>query len=138
MTRTLALALLLAAVPALAEETKAAPESEKTRPPLKLRLDEAVPVAPRITFTPREEPPKAPADTLPALGGLAVLRRRLRRGRRREQSEQDRDYSTSTMHSISTGIPIGSAAMPTADRAWRPRSPNTSTKRSEQPLITLG
>ena len=54
MTRTLALALLLAAVPALAEETKAAPESEKTRPPLKLRLDEAVPVAPRITFTPRE------------------------------------------------------------------------------------
>ena len=69
MTRTLALALLLAAVPALAEETKAAPESEKTRPPLKLRLDEAVPVAPRITFTPREEPPKAPADTLPALGG---------------------------------------------------------------------
>ena len=71
MTRTLALALLLAAVPALAEETapKEAAESAKTRPPLKLRLDEAVPVAPRITFTPREEPPKAPADTLPALGG---------------------------------------------------------------------
>ena len=71
MTRTLALALLLAAVPALAEETapKDAPESAKTRPPLKLRLDEAAPVAPRITFTPREEAAKAPADTLPALGG---------------------------------------------------------------------
>ena len=71
MTRTLALALLLSAVPALAEETapKDAPESAKTRPPLKLRLDEAAPVAPRITFTPREAAPKAPADTLPALGG---------------------------------------------------------------------
>jgi hypothetical protein len=71
MTRTLALAALLAAVPALAEDTapKEAPESAKTRPPLKLRLDEAAPVAPRITFTPREEASKAPADTLPALGG---------------------------------------------------------------------
>jgi len=71
MTRMLALALLLAAVPALAEETapKEAAESAKTRPPLKLRLDEAAPVAPRITFTPRDEAPKVPTDTLPALGG---------------------------------------------------------------------
>ena len=42
------------------------------------------------------------------------------------------------MHSISTGMPIGSEPMPTAERACLPRSPNTSTKRSEQPLITLG
>src|SRR6185437_9020999 len=47
-------------------------------------------------------------------------------------------HSTSTMHSISTGMPIGSDPMPTAERACLPRSPNTSTKRSEQPLITFG
>ena len=71
MTRAFALAVLLAAIPALAEESapQAAPEPAKTRPPLKLRLDDAAPVAPRITFTPRDEAPKAPADTLPALGG---------------------------------------------------------------------
>ena len=71
MTRTLALAVLLAALPAAAEETapKAASEPAKTRPPLKLRLDDAAPVAPRITFTPRDDAHKAPADTLPALGG---------------------------------------------------------------------
>src|SRR5262249_45883809 len=34
-------------------------------------------------------------------------------------------YSTSTMHSISTGMPIGSEPMPTAERACLPRSPNT-------------
>ena len=28
--------------------------------------------------------------------------------------------------------------MPTAERAWRPRSPSTARNRSEQPLITLG
>jgi len=71
MTRAFALAVLLAAIPALAEESapQAAPEPAKTRPPLKLRLDDAAPVAPRVTFTPRDEAPKAPADTLPALGG---------------------------------------------------------------------
>src|SRR6185503_16133506 len=47
-------------------------------------------------------------------------------------------YSTSTMHSISTGMPIGSEPMPTAERACLPASPNTCTKRSEQPLMTLG
>ena len=46
--------------------------------------------------------------------------------------------STSTMTSISTGMPRGSEPMPTAERACRPRSPNTDTKRSEQPLITSG
>ena len=40
--------------------------------------------------------------------------------------------------SISTEICIGSEPMPTAERAWRPRSPSTATNRSEQPLITLG
>ena len=40
--------------------------------------------------------------------------------------------------SISTGISFGSPAMPTADLAWRPLSPNTSTRRSEHPLITAG
>ena len=42
------------------------------------------------------------------------------------------------MTSISTGMPLGSDPTPTAERACRPRSPNTSTSRSEQPLITLG
>ena len=28
--------------------------------------------------------------------------------------------------------------MPTADRAWRPASPKTSTMRSEKPLMTFG
>ena len=32
----------------------------------------------------------------------------------------------------------GSEPMPTAERACRPRSPNTCTSRSEQPLMTLG
>ena len=39
---------------------------------------------------------------------------------------------------ISTEMFIGSVPMPTAARAWRPASPNTSTIRSEQPLITFG
>src|SRR5439155_15123406 len=48
-------------------------------------------------------------------------------------------YSTSTTISISTGMPIGSSAMPTAERACRPiASPKTSTMRSENPLITRG
>ena len=58
--------------------------------------------------------------------------------RQRERDNQPAFHSTSTMHSISTGMPIGSEPMPTAERACLPRSPNTSTKRSEQPLITLG
>jgi hypothetical protein len=45
---------------------------------------------------------------------------------------------TSTITSISTGMPRGSEPMPTAERACRPRSPNTVTKRSEQPLMTSG
>ena len=70
MRTALVLTLLLGAARALAEDTQPspAPEPAKTRPPLKLRLDEA-PVAPRITFTPREEAQKAPTDVLPALGG---------------------------------------------------------------------
>ena len=65
------LTLLLAAAPALAENTQPAPTAEpaKTRPPLKLRLDDTAPAAPRITFAPREDAQKASADTLPALGG---------------------------------------------------------------------
>ena len=48
-------------------------------------------------------------------------------------------YSTSTTISISTGMPTGSSAMPTAERACLPMaSPNTSTIRSENPLMTLG
>src|SRR5262245_65554481 len=39
--------------------------------------------------------------------------------------------------SISTVICRGSDPMPTAERAWRPRSPRTATNRSEQPLITF-
>ena len=33
---------------------------------------------------------------------------------------------------------IGSEPTPTAERAWEPRTPNTSTIRSEQPLMTFG
>ena len=40
--------------------------------------------------------------------------------------------------SISTGTSEGSEPMPTAERAWRPRSPSTSTNRLEQASITLG
>jgi len=46
--------------------------------------------------------------------------------------------STSTIISISTAWPLGSDAMPTAARACLPRSPKTSTIRSENPLITFG
>jgi len=42
------------------------------------------------------------------------------------------------MHSISTGMLLGSEPMPTAERACLQRSPNTCTNRSEQPLITFG
>ena len=45
---------------------------------------------------------------------------------------------TATMPSISTEIWLGSITLPTAERAWRPTSPNTSTNRSEQPLMTFG
>jgi hypothetical protein len=43
-----------------------------------------------------------------------------------------------TMPSISTEIWLGSMTLPTAERAWRPASPKTSTNRSEQPLMTFG
>ncbi len=42
------------------------------------------------------------------------------------------------MPSISTDMPFGNDPIPTAERACLPASPNTSTNRSEQPLITLG
>src|SRR5262249_42193285 len=42
------------------------------------------------------------------------------------------EETTSTIASISTGIPIGREPMPTAERACLPASPSTSTKRSEQ------
>ena len=48
------------------------------------------------------------------------------------QSWMRRTASTSTLM-----LP-GSEPMPTAERAWRPRSPSTATNKSEQPLITLG
>ena len=45
----------------------------------------------------------------------------------------------STSPSISTGIPNGSSARPTALRAWAPRSwPKTLTMRSVNPFITAG
>jgi len=76
MRTAIALALLLAVAPALADEPApaAAPapaaEPPKTRPPLKLRLEDAPGAAPRITFEPRESSGNAPpADALPALGG---------------------------------------------------------------------
>jgi len=77
MNLSLAIALLLAMTPSLADEAAppaapaAAPaEPAKTRPPLKLRLDEVPGAAPRITFEPREHASNpTPPDTLPALGG---------------------------------------------------------------------
>src|SRR5215470_2080025 len=45
---------------------------------------------------------------------------------------------TATIPSISTEIWFGSMTLPTAERACRPASPNTSTNRSEQPLMTFG
>src|SRR5437899_13079911 len=72
-------------------------------------------------------------------------------GVRVEQHAEDQDagdfddvvwvdgYSTSRTISISTGMPIGSSAIPTAERACLPiASPKTSTMRSENPLITRG
>src|SRR6516162_3697297 len=45
---------------------------------------------------------------------------------------------TATIPSISTEIWFGSMTLPTAERACCPASPNTSTNRSEQPLMTFG
>src|SRR5690606_13589866 len=47
-------------------------------------------------------------------------------------------HANSNTASISTATPRGRAGAETAARAWRPRSPNTSTIRFEQPLITSG
>src|ERR1700736_3243687 len=47
-------------------------------------------------------------------------------------------HATSITASISTLILKGNEAIPTAQRACRPRSPKTWTKRSEQPLMTFG
>ncbi|MFN2644506.1 MAG: hypothetical protein ABR570_05915 [Burkholderiales bacterium] len=71
MRREFALAFLMAATAAFADEPQpaAAPERAKERPPLKLRLEETTPGAPRVTFEPREGASKVPGDTLPALGG---------------------------------------------------------------------
>jgi hypothetical protein len=47
-------------------------------------------------------------------------------------------HAISITASISTLILKGNEAIPTAQRACRPRSPKTWTKRSEQPLMTFG
>jgi hypothetical protein len=48
-------------------------------------------------------------------------------------------YSTSKTISISTDIPNGNSAMPTAERACFPMaSPKTSTIKSENPFIAFG
>ncbi len=44
--------------------------------------------------------------------------------------------STSTSNSISSARFTGRELTPTASRAWRPRSPNTSTNTSDAPSIT--
>jgi hypothetical protein len=73
MKTRLAFVLLIAAAPAFADDpapSAVPPEPAKTRPPLKLRLEDATPGGPRVPFTPREDAAKAsPADTLPTLGG---------------------------------------------------------------------
>src|ERR1041385_5317341 len=47
-------------------------------------------------------------------------------------------FFSSTIISISTAILLGSELIPTAERACLPFSPNTSTIRSENPLMTAG
>src|SRR5215469_182738 len=49
-----------------------------------------------------------------------------------------RCHSTSTIISTSTALLKGSPAIPTAERACFPASPNTSTIKSENPFITFG
>ena len=46
--------------------------------------------------------------------------------------------ASSKSASTSVATPSGRAATPTAERAWRPFSPKTSTIRSEAPLTTFG
>src|SRR5215813_15640266 len=53
-------------------------------------------------------------------------------------SKQVSAYATSKIISISTAMPKGRACIPTAERACRPESPKSCTRRSEAPLITLG
>src|SRR5216683_2621316 len=48
------------------------------------------------------------------------------------------ESETSTTISISTDIPNGSSAMPTADLACLPRSPKISISKSDAPFITAG
>jgi hypothetical protein len=47
-------------------------------------------------------------------------------------------HASSKIPSISTATSSGKEGAPTATRAWRPASPNTSAIRSEAPLTTLG
>jgi hypothetical protein len=47
-------------------------------------------------------------------------------------------FSTSTIISISTGVPKGSIFVPIAERACLPFSPNIFIKKSEAPFITYG
>ena len=60
------------------------------------------------------------------------------RNRARQKGVWQRNHRSSKTASISTATPNGKDAAETADRACRPFSPNTSTIRSEAPLITLG
>ena len=66
-----------------------------------------------------------------------VMQPTMGNGPRGEKIEGAR-HSTSIMASTSVEMPMGSDGDATAERAWRPLSPNTSTIRSEAPLITLG
>src|SRR6185503_5523634 len=47
-------------------------------------------------------------------------------------------HAIANIASISTAAPRGNEEQPTAERACRPSSPNTSTNRSDAPLITSG
>src|SRR2546423_3799575 len=97
-----------------------------------LRASGPDPVEPRREGGEEETGEGAPADD-------AEDGEERQRDRGRGRVEQQVHHSTSRIISISTGIPIGSSAMPTAERACLPiTSPNTSTMRSEKPLITLG
>ena len=72
-------------------------------------------------------------------GGLAgLVGARLVDERLREGGRFKRQPATSTMSSTSTGTSSGSTETPTAERAWRPMSPNTSARNSEAPLATFG
>ena len=92
---------------------------------------------PQVAFDPGAELERGGEREQAVLGNAgAVMQPAMREARRaRDRADQAR---TATIASTSTATPSGSTGTPTALRAWRPASPNTSCISSEAPLATLG